>query len=273
MKTYMRFFRNMMVFMSVAFILSMSVLAGAEEPGDATQFVIAGAGPSTKVVELLAQEFCAVHEGYTIIVPPKSIKHRGGLEWVTKTDRLFGRTGRPLSAEDWEAFPTVIEYPIAKVKTAFAVRKDLGVTKLTLEQWTNIYKGTIRNWKDVGGPDKPIILLGRAKGESVFTAVTNEYPFFEEAKFPKIYDKEHQIIRAITRVPGAIGFSSKSVLAAEKELTVLDIEGFSAGLRVALVYDRKHKDAETVQMMNTFIQSNRWRKALEEHDFLPVKTE
>jgi len=269
----MRFFGKMIVFISVASIFSMSFTVLAQESGDAKSFVIAGAGPSIKVVELLAQEFSAVHEGYKIIVPPKSIKHKGGLEWVTKSDRLFGRTGRPLSEQDKKTFPAVVELPIAGVKTAFAVSKGLGVTELTLEQWTNIYKGTVRNWKLVGGPDKPIILLGRAKGESVHTAITNVYPFFGEAKFPKIYDKEHQMVKAIRKIPGAIGFSSKSVLAADEELIVLNIEDFNAGLRVALVYNKKNEGAEIVQMMKAFIRSDRWRKALEAHDFLPVNTE
>ena len=266
----MRFFGKMMVVMSVSFILSMSFIAVAEEPGDAKSFVIAGAGPSTKVVELLAQEFGALHEGYTIIVPPKSIKHKGGLEWVTKSNRLFGRTGRPLSEKDREAFPTALELPIAGIKTAFAVGKELGVTTLTLEQWAKIYQGTIQNWKEVGGPDKPVILLGREPGEALLTALQSEYPSFGESGFSKIYKKEDQMLKSIGKIPGAIGFSSKSNLIAREELTVLTIEGFNTGLRVALVYDAKNKDAETVKLMETFIQSDNWHKTLEEHDFLPV---
>ena len=262
-----------MVFMSVAFILSMRVLAGADEPGDATRFVIAGAGPSTKVVELLAQEFCAVHEGYKVIVPPKSIKHKGGLEWVTKSDRLFGRTGRPLSDQDREAFPTVRELPIAKIKIGFAVGKELGVSELTLEQWGKISTGTVQQWHEVGGPKQPIILLGREPTESLLMALQGEYPSFGVQGFAKIYQKEDQMLKSIGKIPGAIGFSSKSNLAARQDLTVLTIDGLTAGLQVALVYDVKHRDAETVKMMKAFIESERWRKALEAHDFLPVTTE
>ncbi len=269
----MKSFGTLMICLAALCLLPISGLVVAQTSQDAKRVIIAGAGPSTQVVELLAQEFCAEHNDYTIVVPSKSIKHRGGLEWVMKPTMLFGRTGRPLSHEDRNAFPHVIELPLARLKTAFAVRKDLGVTALTLEQWTHIYMGTIRNWKDVGGSDKPIILLGRAKGESVFTAIASAYPFFETAEFQKIYDKEHQMVKAITRVPGALGFSSQSVLAAEEDLTILSIDHFSAGLRVALVYHEKHKDVETVRMMISFIQSDRWRQALETHDFLPVNTD
>jgi hypothetical protein len=78
------------------------------------------------------------------------------------------------------------------------------------------------------------------------------------------------MLKSIGKIPGAIGFSSKSNLMAREELTVLDIEDLNAGLRVALVYDVKNEDAETVKMMQAFVQSDQWRKALEEHDFLAV---
>jgi len=269
----MRVFKNVMMWMSVACIMIVHCAASAQEADDAKSFVIAGAGPSTQVIELLAREFQAAHAGYTIVVPPKSIKHAGGLAWATTGGQLFGRTGRPLSTEDRDAFPTAVELPLARVKMAFAVSKELGVSALTLEQWTDIYTGTLGNWKDVGGPDMPIMLLGRAQGESVLTAICNAFPFFGETTFVKIYDKEHRIIKATAKVPGAIGFSSKTELAAAQDLTILTIEGFQASLRVALVYDTAHETDETVTLMKAFIRSERWRSALEAHDFLPVDNE
>ena len=65
----MRFFGKMIVFMSVTFILFISFAALAQESDDAKSFVIAGAGPSTKVVELLAQEFCAAPAFAQMLAP------------------------------------------------------------------------------------------------------------------------------------------------------------------------------------------------------------
>jgi phosphate transport system substrate-binding protein len=175
-----------------------------------------------------------------------------------------------LSESEREIFPTLVELPIARIKTAFAVSRELGVSTLTLEQWSQIYRGTLQNWNEVGGPDQPIILLGREEGEALLTALQNDYPLFGESGFAKSYTKEDQMLKSIGKIPGAIGFSSKSNLMAREELIVLDIKDLNAGLRVALVYDAKNEDAETVQMMRAFIQSDQWRKALEEHDFLPV---
>jgi phosphate transport system substrate-binding protein len=249
-------------------IMTFGFSAWAEDVGDSKTLVISGAGPSTKVVELLAKEFVEAHEGYRIIVPPKSIKHKGGLEWATVRGKLFGRTGRPLSDKDRESYPTAVELPIAQVKLSFAVHKDLGVTELTLEQWKKTYEGVIRNWKELGGRDKPIMLLGREKGEAGLSAICKIYPFLGECAFKKVYRKEHKMIDAIDGIPGAIGFSTEQNLSARPELRVLKIEGFSCGLRVGLVYDVKNEDTETVKLMKAFIHSEPWRKAIEENGFL-----
>ncbi len=266
----LRKLKQISVVVTFSLIIGLAGIISAEESGDAKDFMIAGAGPSTKVVELLAKEFMAAHPGYTITVPPKSIKHAGGLKWATVQNMLFGRTGRPMSESDKKAFPTAIELPIAKTKVAFAISKSLGITKLTLKQWIDIYKGKIQSWKDVGGPGIPIILLGRNPGESVFSAITNTFPFFGKVRFPKVYDKEHQIIKAIGQIPGAVGFSTLSNFLPDDNYTALDIAEFEVGLRVAIVYDAKNENAETVGVMKKFLESDAWINAVKNNNFMPI---
>ncbi|MBA3015044.1 MAG: substrate-binding domain-containing protein [Proteobacteria bacterium] len=49
----------------------------------------------------------------------------------------------------------VIGKDVIKVLT----NKDVTVTSLTKEQLTAIFTGKTKNWKEVGGPDKPIVIL------------------------------------------------------------------------------------------------------------------
>ena len=116
--------------MVIVAVISWGVPSQGGEAGDAKELTIAGAGPSTKVVELLAKEFCAANPGFSISVPPISIKHKGGMEWVASKGMLFGRTGRPMSEQDKTEFGMLAELPIARIKVSFAVSKDLGVAKL-----------------------------------------------------------------------------------------------------------------------------------------------
>ncbi len=257
--------------------LFLSVMTGvcrspvlAEAP--AAVLVIGGAGPSTEITTLLAREFCRQYPHYTIQVPPKSIKHAGSLHWATEQKQIFGRLGRPLSAQDRKAFPTARALPFALVKVGFAVRKNLGVNRLTLSQFRDIVQGIITNWKQVGGVDKRIILLGREKGESALTALCQAYPFVKEAAFLKIFKKDHDIILALRQVPGALGFAEWGALSEHEELAVLHIEGFNCGLEVGLVYDMSRENAETVCLMQAFVKSAPWQAFLEKSEqYVPLK--
>ncbi len=266
----LRIKKRISVIVAFSLIIGLAGIVSGEESGDTKDFMIAGAGPSTKIVELLAREFMAAHPGYSVTVPPKSIKHAGGLKWATVQNMLFGRTGRPMSESDKKTFPTAVELPIAKTKVAFAVAKSLGITKLTLKQWMDIYKGKIKSWKDAGGPDIPVILLGRESGESVSSAIIDSFPFFGKAIFPKIYDKEHQIIKAIGQIPGAVGFSTLSNFLPHDNYTALDIADFEVGLRVAIVYDAKNENAKTVVVMKKFLESDAWINAVKNNNFIPI---
>lgn len=115
----------------------------------------------------------------------------------------------------------------------------------------------------------PIILLGREKTEAAYTALCKDYPFMRNAPFVRRYKKEHQIIRAITKTPGSIGFSSESLLRAEKGCVVLNIKNFSSGQNVGLVYDVEKEKRPVVDKVKTFVNSEKWLNVLKSNNYLP----
>ena len=54
-----------------------------------------------------------------------------------------------------------IEYVIARDAIAVVIHPDNPVDQLTLEQISDIFSGYITNWAEVGGEDRPIVLLSR----------------------------------------------------------------------------------------------------------------
>jgi phosphate transport system substrate-binding protein len=52
-------------------------------------------------------------------------------------------------------------HPIAREPLLIIVNKANPITDIPLEQVRAIYRGEIRNWKDVGGPDRPIVIVLR----------------------------------------------------------------------------------------------------------------
>lgn len=222
------------------------------------------------MIQLLASEFTRNFPGYEIEVPKKSIKHRGGIICAVQKWQLFGRSGRPLSVEDKIIFPTAREIPVAKIPLGFGVSTALSVNSLTFDQFKKIFSGKIFNWKEVGGIDRKIILLGREREESTFNAIMKSYPFFADTIFHKIYSKDHLIIRSIANVPGAVGFAAESSILAHKDLSILSVENFRADQEVGLIYDASNENNSTVELMKTFVQSKIWQNSLITHGFISL---
>lgn len=59
--------------------------------------------------------------------------------------------------------PTLVGTPIGLDGLAVVVSTSVPITNLTFEQIQAIWTGEIVNWKELGGPDLPITIIGRSK--------------------------------------------------------------------------------------------------------------
>ena len=250
-------------------ILLMVGFVFAAMPAASETIVIAGAGPSTKIVENFFRELSSqgAAEGHTFVVPPKSVKHAGGIA-ATKIN-LFGRTGRPLNEK--EKAMNKGEIFLARVPIAFVVGSDVGVTKITIEQLEDVCSKKITNWKELGGVDKKIFLIGREPTEALYSVLKKDYPFFAGIEFDMIVKKDHLMVGFLgTTSAGkrALGFGAKPNLV---DLHIIEVDNFSSGVSLGLVYDLKNKDAKLVEAARKFAKSDAWAKSLKQDDLLPPK--
>ena len=65
------------------------------------------------------------------------------------------------------------EYKVALDGLSVYLNNDNPVTELSLDQLESIFTGRVRNWKDVGGPDAPIVIYSRENSSGT-------YEFFKE---------------------------------------------------------------------------------------------
>ncbi len=227
---------------------------------------IIGAGPSTKVATLFAEEFVKVPEAgdYRFVVPPRSAKHAGGIK--ASNDFIFGRTGRPLNAK--ERGMNKDEIFLARIPIAFAVGDGVGVSELSMDQIEGIFGGSITNWKQVGGSDAEVVLVGREQKEALFSVLKSKYPSFSKAKFNQVFKKDHQVVNFIKSPAGkfAIGFGAKPNFS---DLSVLSVADFSVGVSVGLVFDNKNADDPLVGAAKKFAASPEWHAKLAALGLLP----
>ncbi|PRR84123.1 phosphate ABC transporter substrate-binding protein [Clostridium vincentii] len=55
----------------------------------------------------------------------------------------------------------LVDHQVVAQGFAVAVSKNLGVTNLTKDQIGKIFSGQVKNWNEVGGPDKEILVIHR----------------------------------------------------------------------------------------------------------------
>jgi phosphate transport system substrate-binding protein len=99
------------------------------------------------------------------------------------------------------------EVIIAYDALSFIVHPDNKVSRLTQTQLAGIFSGEITNWKQVGGDDRPILVIIReaASGTNEFVKdiITNKKPFPTNAK---VCSGTSAVIQAVSQNTGAIGF-------------------------------------------------------------------
>ena len=95
------------------------------------------------------------------------------------------------------------------------------INDLTIEQIKDIYTGVIANWKEVGGEDKEIVLIGREAGSGTrdgFESITGTK---DECKYRQELASTGDVIATIASNPNAIGYASlASIKDSVKALTV-----------------------------------------------------
>jgi phosphate transport system substrate-binding protein len=84
----------------------------------------------------------------------------------------IANASRQMKAEEVEAAEangiTPVEFVVARDAIAIVVHPSNPVDQLSFQQISAIYTGEITNWRDVGGEDRPIVLLSRESNSGTY---------------------------------------------------------------------------------------------------------
>ena len=117
-----------------------------------------------------------------------------------------------------------IAHVIALDAVCVVVHPSNGVEALTTEQIQKIYKGDIKNWKDVGGPDLEIVAISRdtssGTGETFKEKVMLKEKMAEGVQYvagnPDMFNR-------VKETKGAIGYVGLGFL--QKDIKVVTVNG------------------------------------------------
>ena len=123
----------------------------------------------------------------------------------------------------------LVDHKVCVITMAPIVNKDVGATvkNLTKAQLQDIFTAKVTNWKDVGGPDEPIVLVTRPSTSGT-RALFTKYAMDgkEEASNKSLEtDDSGTLIQSISQTKGAIGYVALSYLVNNKDVATIAIDG------------------------------------------------
>jgi len=169
-----------------------------------------GSTSMEKVICALGEAFEENNPGATFTYNPTG--SGSGITAVAEGRCDIGLSSRSLKEE--EKAQGLTETVLALDGIAVIVHPDNPVNDLDLETIAKIYKGEITNWKDVGGNDSEIVLIGREAGSGTrdgFEAITDTE---DACQYRQELTSTGDVITTVAGNPGAIGYAS---LASVKE--------------------------------------------------------
>ena len=204
-------------------VAASSEAAPAETTADLSGSIsMVGSTSMEKLANALSEAF--MEEYPDVTVTAEFVGSGAGIEAVTNGTADIGNSSRSLKDEEKAA--GVVENIVAIDGIAVCVDPANEVADLTKEQLTNIYNGTITNWKEVGGADEPIIVIGREAGSGTRGAFEELVDLQDACKYANELDSTGAVIAKVASTPGAIGYASLDAL--DDSVKALSLEGVEA---------------------------------------------
>lgn len=167
-----------------------------------------GSTSMEKFANALSEAFMEKYPKVTVTA--EFVGSGAGIEAVTNGTADIGNSSRNL--KDEEKANGVVENIVAIDGIAVVVDPANTVEDLTKDQLTGIYDGSVTNWKDVGGSDAPIVVVGREAGSGTRGAFEELLKLEDACKYSNELDSTGAVMAKVASTPGSIGYVSLDVL-------------------------------------------------------------
>ena len=206
-----------------AAVMALSLFAGcgqkANDNGTTTGGTVSTDGSTSmeKVIGALGESFMEANSGTTFTYNPTG--SGSGIQAVSEGRCDIGLSSRAL--KDDEKASGLKETIVALDGIAIIVNPQNPVKDLTLEQIAKIYTGEITNWKDVGGEDAEIVLIGREAGSGTRDGFESITETKDACQYRQELTSTGDVITTVSQNSNAIGYASLAAIKdSVKALTV-----------------------------------------------------
>ncbi len=188
--------------LTAALLLPAALLAGGK-------ITVEGSTTVLPIMQKAAEEFMKKNKDADIVI-------RGGGSGVGVASIIDGTcdiaaASRAIKQSELERAAKkgrdLVAHLIAMDGISHILHPSNPATGLTREQIKKIYTTRIRNWKEIGGPDLPIVVISRDSASGTFEAFSELVLDKKKIRPDAIMQASNQGIASIVaRTPGAIGY-------------------------------------------------------------------
>ena len=178
-----------------------------------------GSTSMEKVIGALGESFMAANEGVEFTYNPTG--SGAGITAAQEGRCDIGLSSRAL--KDEEKAGGLKETVLAYDGIAIIVNPENPVNDLTLDQIAKLYIGEITNWKDVGGNDAEVVLIGREAASGTrdgFESITGTK---DKCQYRQELTSTGDVITAVSQNPDAIGYASLASI--KDSVKALNVDG------------------------------------------------
>lgn len=208
------------VFLVFALLLTIAVLVACGKTSGTDKKTVSTDGSTSmeKMIGSLGEAYEQKDNAVKVTYNPTGSS--SGITSVLEGRSDIGLSSRTLNEEEKKS--GLIEKTVAYDGIAIIVNRENGIDNLSKEQISDIFTGKIKNWNEVGGMDKEIVLIGREAGSGTrdgFESITGTK---DTCKYRQELSSTGDVITTVSGNDAAIGYAS---LASIKEsVKVLSVD-------------------------------------------------
>ena len=180
-----------------------------------------GSTSMEKVINSLGESFMAMNKDVKFTYNPTG--SGSGIQAVSEGRCDIGLSSRAL--KDDEKASGLVETVVALDGIAIVVNPENPVSDLDIDTIAKIYTGEITNWKDVGGNDAEIVLIGREAGSGTrdgFESITDTK---DACQYRQELTSTGDVINTVSQNPDAIGYASLSAVEGKDTVKAVTVGG------------------------------------------------
>ena len=169
-----------------------------------------------------------------------------------------------------------VEIPFCKAPLIVITNAKTPVRDISSEQLRAIFNGTITNWKELGGPDQPIVVVIPERN-------TGAYKNFRQLalkRFDVRYDfmayRSTDVVTLVHRIPWSVSFITQGANTVDEAIRIIQIDGKAPGdpdypYHQTFSFVTKGQPTGTAKKLVDFVFSDRMGAIMKKNGMQPLE--